>query len=80
MARPRTRGCVSRTKIYIACSLTQKACGDGHVVLYTHAPALFRDLALGRADGSLRHVLARLSRADVFIVDEWGMAPMTQNE
>lgn len=67
-------------KSYIACALAQKACRDGHVVLYTRAPALFRDLALGRADGSLRHVLARLSRADVLIVDDWAMAPMTENE
>ncbi len=67
-------------KSYIACALAQKACRDGHVVLYTRAPVLFRDLALGRADGSLRHVLARLARADVLIVDDWAMAPMTENE
>ena len=67
-------------KSYIACALAQKACRDGYVVLYTRAPALFRDLALGRADGSLRHVLARLSRADVLVVDDWAMAPMTENE
>ncbi len=67
-------------KSYIACALAQKACRDGHLVLYTRAPALFRDLSLGRADGSLRHVLARLARVNVLIVDDWAMAPMTENE
>jgi hypothetical protein len=33
--------------------------------LYFRAAALSRELALGRADGSLRHFLARLSRIDV---------------
>jgi hypothetical protein len=33
--------------------------------LYTPAAALFRDLALARADGSLRGLLARFSRIDV---------------
>jgi hypothetical protein len=32
-------------------------------------PALFRDLAMARADGSLRGLLARLSRIDVLVMD-----------
>ena len=52
-------------KSFLACALAQKACRDGHLVLYTRAAALFRDLALARADGSLRNLLARLGRVDV---------------
>jgi len=37
--------------------LAQKACRDGHLVFYTRAAALFRDLAVARADGSLRNLL-----------------------
>ena len=48
--------------------------------LYTRASALFRDLALARADGSLRNLLTRLSRVDVLIVDDWAMAPMQEAE
>jgi len=29
------------------------------------------ELALARADGSLRHFLARLSRIDVLVIDDW---------
>lgn len=67
-------------KSFLACALAQKACRDGHLVLYTRAAALFRDLTLARADGSLRNLLARLSRVDVLIVDDWAMAPMQETE
>ena len=67
-------------KSYIACALAHKACRDGYMVLYMRAAALFRDLALARADGSLRNLLARLGRADVLVIDDWAMAPMTESE
>ena len=37
------------------------------------AAALFRDLAIARADGSLRSLLVRLSRIDVLVIDDWAM-------
>jgi hypothetical protein len=49
-------------KSFLASALAQKACRDGHSALYLRAAALLRELALARADGSLRHLLARLSR------------------
>jgi DNA replication protein DnaC len=67
-------------KSWLACALAQKACRDGYLVLYTRAAALFRDLALARADGSLRNMLARLSRVDALVVDDWAMAPMQEFE
>ena len=51
-------------KSFVACALAQKACRDGYSALYTRAAALFRDLAMARADGSLRLLLAKLSRID----------------
>jgi DNA replication protein DnaC len=51
---------------FVACALAQKACRDGYSALYTRGQALFRDLGMARADGSLRNLLARLSRIDVF--------------
>ena len=44
-------------KSHIACALAQKACRDGYSAFYTRAAALFRDLALARADGSFRNLL-----------------------
>src|SRR5579872_1531362 len=56
-------------KSFVACALAQKACRDGYSALYMRAVALFRDLAIARADGSLRSLLTRLSRIDVLVID-----------
>jgi DNA replication protein DnaC len=67
-------------KSFLAAALAQKACRDGYSVLCRRASVLFRDLALARADGSLRNMLVRLSRIDVLVVDDWAMAPLSDNE
>jgi DNA replication protein DnaC len=67
-------------KSYVASALAQKACRDGYKVYYTRAAALFRDLNMARADGSLRQLLRRLNRIDVLVIDDWVMAPMAESE
>ena len=67
-------------KSYVASALAQKACRDGYSVYYTRAAALFRDLHLARADGSLKKLLRRLNRIDVLVVDDWAMVPMSEAE
>jgi DNA replication protein DnaC len=67
-------------KSFVASALAQKACRDGYSVFYARAQSMFRDLGLARADGSLRHLLARLGRIDVMVIDDWAMAPMTEAE
>jgi DNA replication protein DnaC len=62
----------------VARALAQKACRDGYSALYTQA--LFRDLAIARADCSLRIFLARLARVDVLVTHDWAMAPSTESE
>src|SRR4051794_28926713 len=64
----------------MACALAQKACRDGYSALYIRAASLFRDLAIARADGSLRSLLTRLSRIDVLVIDDWAMAPLAELE
>ena len=67
-------------KSFVASALAQKACRDGYSALYTRAAALFRDLAIARADGSLRLLLAKLSRIDLLVIDDWAMAPLNEPE
>lgn len=67
-------------KSFVACALAQKACRDGYSALYLRAAALFRELALARAGGSLRQLLGRLSRIDVLVIDDFCMAPMVEAE
>jgi DNA replication protein DnaC len=67
-------------KSFVASAFAQKACRDGYSALYTRAAALFRDLAMARADGSLRLLLAKLSRIDLLVIDDWAMAPLSEPE
>lgn len=67
-------------KSFVASALAQKACRDGYSAFYTRAAALFRDLAMARADGSLRLLLAKLSRIDLLVIDDWAMAPLSEPE
>ena len=67
-------------KSFLASALAQKTCRDGYSALYLRAAALLRELALVRADGSLRHFLARLARIDVQVIDDWAMAPLQEAE
>jgi len=67
-------------KSFLACALAEKACRDGYTALYTRATQLFRDLALARADGSLRSRFARLAKVDALVVDDWAMAPLNDLE
>lgn len=67
-------------KTYIACALAQQACRLGHRVLYRRAPRLFDELALARADGTYPKLLARFARTEVFVLDDWGLAPVRDLE
>jgi DNA replication protein DnaC len=67
-------------KSFVACALAQKACRDGYSALYLRAAALFRDLGIARADGSLRNLPSKLSRIDVLVIDDWAMAPLAETE
>jgi DNA replication protein DnaC len=67
-------------KSFVASALAQKACRDGYSALYTRASALFRDLTMARADGSLRLLLTKLNRIDLLVIDDWAMAPLSEPE
>lgn len=67
-------------KTYLACALAQQACRKGYRALYWRASRLFHDLALARATGTYSRVLARLARMDVLIIDDWGLAPVQDQE
>src|SRR5690606_28672974 len=64
-------------KTYLACALAQQACRQGMRALYRRVPRLFDELALARADGTYTRLLARLAKVDVLVLDDWGLAPLT---
>ena len=64
-------------KTYVACALGQHACRQGYRALYVRLPRFFQELALARADGSYTTLLARLARVDLLLLDDWGLAALS---
>ncbi len=67
-------------KTYIACALAQLACRTGFRALYRRASRLFDELALARADGTYVRALGRLAKVDVLVIDDWGLAPLSDTQ
>lgn len=73
-------GATGTGKTYVACALGQSACRHGLSVRYFRLPRLLHDLGLARADGSYSKLLAALAKADLVILDDWGLAPLADRE
>ena len=73
-------GATGTGKTYIACALAQQACRQGYRALYRRASRLTDELVLARADGSLGRMLGRLAKVDVLALDDWGHAPLGDQE
>lgn len=73
-------GATGTGKTFIACALAQQACRKGYSAVYRRASRLFDELTLARADGSYVHLLAKLARVDVLVIDDWGLAPPRDQE
>jgi DNA replication protein DnaC len=67
-------------KSWLACALGHKACRDDRPVLYHRVPRLLDALALARGDGRHARLLKSLARAQLLILDDWGLAPMTSEQ
>ena len=64
-------------KTYVASALGQHACRQGYRTNYRRLPRFFQELALARADGSYTTLLARFARVDVLVLDDWGLAALS---
>jgi DNA replication protein DnaC len=73
-------GATGTGKTYVACALAQQACRKGHRAIYRRAARLFSELVLARADGTYARLLAKIARADVLVIDDFAMTPITDSE
>jgi DNA replication protein DnaC len=67
-------------KTFIACALAQKACREGYTAIYRRVPRLLNELLMARADGTLTRFLAKLAKTHLLIFDDWGLAPLADQE
>src|SRR5262249_16258173 len=67
-------------KSWIACALGHKACRDNRSVLYHRVPRLFEALGIARGAGRAGRRLKTLGRAQLLILDDWGLSVLTPAE
>lgn len=72
-------GATGTGKSYVACALAHQACRKGFRVFYRRVPRLFDELRLARADGTYARLLARIAKTDVLVLDDFAIAPLTED-
>ena len=67
-------------KTFLACAFAQKACREGYRTFYLRFPQFFYQVALARADGSYSTLINKLSKTHLLVLDDFGLAPLTDTE
>lgn len=67
-------------KTFLACALAHKACREGYTTRYLRLPRLFQDLQIAKGDGRYPKLLAALAKTDLIALDDWGLAPLTDEQ
>lgn len=67
-------------KSFLACAFAQKACREGFNTLYLRLTKLFEDLSLARGDGRYLKLLSSFAKADLLVLDDYGLAPLIQEQ
>lgn len=67
-------------KTFLACALGTAACRQGFHVRYERLSHLLQEIVVAKADGSYPRLRRQLAKADVLILDDWGLAAMNGTE
>lgn len=67
-------------KTYLACALGRHACFKDYAVRYFRATRLFEALTISHGDGSYLRLINQIAKADVLIIDDWGLETLTQSQ
>jgi len=67
-------------KSYLACALGNFAARTGYPVFYLRSPRLFETLQQSRGDGSHLKTITRLAKAQLLIIDDFLLTPLTDWE
>lgn len=67
-------------KTWVSCALGQQAIRQGLSVLYLRMPPLLEELRVAHADGSFPKRLSAIAKADLLILDDWGLKTITTPE
>jgi len=64
-------------KTWLGCAFGNLAARKGHAVIYRRLPRLLEELEIAHADGSLPKLRTSFAKARLLILDDWGVAPLT---
>jgi DNA replication protein DnaC len=64
-------------KTWLACALSHTACRQGIISSYHRLPTLMQDLDLARHDGRYRKLMRTLAKAELLVLDDFGISPMS---
>jgi DNA replication protein DnaC len=67
-------------KSYLAEALTNKVCREGGTARFYRASRLFQEIARAKGDGSYAVFLQKIAKTDLLVIDDWGLAPLTDPE
>jgi len=73
-------GCTGTGKTWLACAFGTQACRMGLRVVFYRVNRLLNEMAVASGAGSLDKVLAKLKKADILILDDWGLAMLNPLE
>lgn len=66
-------------KTYLSCALGQQACRQGLSTYYFRLPALLEKWKLAELDGTSHKVMATLRKAELLILDDWGLGTLNKS-
>lgn len=64
-------------KTYLACAFANQACRQGYGARYIRLPKLFQAITIAKSDGSYIKLMDYVSKLPLLVLDDWGVAPMT---
>jgi DNA replication protein DnaC len=67
-------------KTWLSCALSHTACRLGITAVYHRLPTLMQDLDLARHDGRYKKIMKSIAKAELLILDDWGIAPMSSEQ
>jgi DNA replication protein DnaC len=67
-------------KSYLACAFAQKACREGFTALYLRMTKLFENMSLAKGDGRYLKLLTSFAKADLLVLDDYGLMPLNQEQ
>src|SRR5215510_8922136 len=65
-------------KTWLGCALGHQACRDGLTALSLRLPRFLQELPIAQGDGRYGKLLTRLAKTDVWLLDDRGLAPFSE--